>query len=491
VNANVQRLILACVAAAAVAVAAAAWFSDGHIRPELGGFVGLCFWTGLTLIGSLLPVRLPKGTVVSVSAAPVMATVVLGGPFAAAIVAAFGTTDGREIRGLAAAFTGRRGDPEFRDQVPWYGTLFNHASVVLSVVAGGWLYEVVLGASSDLGAIATFVAFAGLLMASAVFYLLNGLLAILAVSARTGAAVGTIWAQDLGGIAFNFGGLAPLAWLMAEIFLLPEGAGWWATPLFVIPLVTTRLALNRYVETRELFEQTIGALANAVDARDRYTRGHSGRVSHIAEAMCRVMKLPESEIEKIKWAGLLHDVGKIGVRDNVLLKEGPLDKEERRLMNQHPTIGAEIVSPARSLSAEAPLIHAHHEWFNGSGYPSGTEAFDIPLGARILSVADAYEAMTSPRPYRKTPLTHEVAVGELEKFAGIQFDPEIVPVLVNLDRSILDRPAYSDDELPTMMHAPDPRDRDASAETTGAPPADVTPADSPPSRPMLASDDVP
>ena len=170
-----------------------------------------------------------------------------------------------------------------------------------------------------------------------------------------------------------------------------------------------------------------------------------------------MMRLPETEIERIKWAGLLHDIGKIGIRDNVLLKEGPLDKSERILMNQHPTIGAEIVAPASQLSSEAPLIRAHHEWINGSGYPDGREALDIPRGARILTIADAYEAMTSSRPYRKTPLTHEQAVDQLEKFSGIQFDPEIVPILVGLDRSILDRPPDRPDELPTMLHPPPTR----------------------------------
>jgi putative nucleotidyltransferase with HDIG domain len=285
---------------------------------------------------------------------------------------------------------------------------------------------------------------------------------------------------------------------MAQVFTLPNGVGWWATPLFVVPLFTTRLAYHRYVETRELFEQTIGALANAVDARDKYTRGHSNRVSHIAEAMCRVMKLPEPEIEKIKWAGLLHDVGKIGIRDDILLKEGPLDRGERVLMNQHPSIGAEIVAPASQLTAEAPLIRAHHEWFNGSGYPDGVEALDIPLGARILTIADAYEAMTSSRPYRKRALTHEIAIAELEKYAGIQFDPTIVPVLVGLGRDILDRPPENPDELPTMLHAQDPRDapdepdETDAAETTAAA-SQVTPPDpegTPPSRPLLASDDV-
>jgi putative nucleotidyltransferase with HDIG domain len=253
----------------------------------------------------------------------------------------------------------------------------------------------------------------------------------------------------------------------------------------VVPLFTTRLAYHRYVETRELFEQTIGALANAVDARDKYTRGHSGRVSNIAEAMARVMKIPETEIEVIKWAGLLHDVGKIGIRDSILLKPGPLDKDERVLMNQHPTIGAEIVAPARQLAAEAPLIKAHHEWINGSGYPDGLEALDIPLGARIMTIADAYEAMTSSRPYRTTPLSHEQAVAELEKYAGIQFDADIVPVLVNLDRDILDRPPDRADELPTMLHAPDPRDRPRAAPAAAMVKQPQTQA-----RPLLASDDV-
>jgi putative nucleotidyltransferase with HDIG domain len=282
---------------------------------------------------------------------------------------------------------------------------------------------------------------------------------------------------------------------MAQVFLLPNGIGWWATALFVIPLFTTRLAYHRYVETRQLFEQTIGALANAVDARDRYTRGHSNRVSHITEAMCRVMRLPESDIEKITWAGLLHDVGKIGIRDNILLKPGPLNREERILMNQHPTIGAEIVAPASQLAPEAPLIRAHHEWINGSGYPDGLEYADIPIGARVMTIADAYEAMTSSRPYRLTPLSHEQAIAELEKYSGLQFDPEIVPVLVGLDRSILDRPPERPDELPTMLHQED-LVRAAVGATAGSSAASgdesaATDEGSLTTRPALASDDAP
>jgi putative nucleotidyltransferase with HDIG domain len=373
-----------------------------------------------------------------------MASIVLGGPFAAAIIAAIGTTDSRELA--------RR--------IPWYGTVFNHSAIVLAIVLAGALYEAGQQLASQVtGPASAALGFGSCVLAGIVLYAINWSLSIVAVSARTGVRMRAVWAQDVGGVAANLLGLVPLAWLMAQIFQLPNGVGWWATPLFVVPLFTTRLAYHRYVETRDLFEQTIGALAKAVDARDKYTRGHSGRVSHIAEQMCRVMRLPEGDIDVIKWAGLLHDVGKIGVRDNVLLKEGPLTRDERILMNQHPVIGAEIVQPASQLAKESPLIRAHHEWFNGSGYPDGLEALDIPLGARILGVADSYEAMTSARPYRKVPLTHEQAVAELEKYAGIQFDPEIVPVLIGLDREILDRHPERDDELPTMLGQSDPRDQ--------------------------------
>lgn len=464
-TASVRLLIGLTVAAAALTLAAVTVISP--IRSDIGGPMGIVYWIALTLVASALPVRLPTGTVASVSFAPLMASIVLGGPTAGAIVAAIGTTDSRELRG----------------NVPWYGTLFNHSALVISAVLAGVPYELFHQAASRLEPLpASLFLFGGLLVAGLVYSLISATLAVIAVSLRTGASMRTVLARDIRAIAPNLLGLAPLGWLMAQVFLLPDGVGWWATALFVIPLFTTRLAYHRYVETRELFEQTIGALANAVDARDRYTRGHSNRVSHITEAMCRVMQLPENDIEKIKWAGLLHDVGKIGIRDNILLKPGPLSRDERVLMNQHPTIGAEIVAPARSLAPEAPLIRAHHEWVNGSGYPDGLEYADIPLGSRIMTIADAYEAMTSSRPYRLTALTHEQAVAELEKYSGLQFDPEIVPILLGLDRSILDRQPERPDDLPTMLR---------QDELQPEPPALSPPEGSPPPRPALASEDAP
>jgi len=466
---NYLRLQIALQVAAATVLVAAA-IALFPVRPEIGGAAGIVFWVCLTLVASALPIQLPAGSKVSVSSAPILAAIVLGGPAVGAIVGVLGSFEVRELR--------------FR--IPWYATLNNHAIIAGPAVVGGAIYDAASRIGLDGSSASGLQSVAAIAAAGITYNTLNNLLSAVIVSIRSGQSLSSIWSQDLRIITTNVVALVPLAWLMSQVFQLPGGVGWWATLLFVLPLFTTRLAYSRYVETRELFEQTIGALANAVDARDRYTRGHSQRVSHISEAMCRVMGLSEPEIENIKWAGLLHDIGKIGIRDNVLLKPGPLDREERILMNQHPTIGAEIVAPAHQLNAEAPLIRYHHEWFNGSGYPEGIEALDIPLGARILTVADAYEAMTSSRPYRLTPLTHEQAVGELEKFTGIQFDPEIVPVLVGLDREILDRPPDKPDELPTMLRADDPRDRpraekpDEQAGEQAAPDSDLAAIMGPP-----------
>jgi putative nucleotidyltransferase with HDIG domain len=145
------------------------------------------------------------------------------------------------------------------------------------------------------------------------------------------------------------------------------------------------------------------------------------------------MRLGEADLEALEWGGLLHDVGKIGVPDNVLLKQERLNKEERMLMNAHPVLGAQIIQPVTRLSRELPIIRHHHEWYNGSGYPDRLIGDEIPLLARILHCADAFEAMTAQRPYRMTPLTSEQALGELRKFAGIQFDPVVVDAFVRTD----------------------------------------------------------
>lgn len=389
------------------------------MRPEIAAaepatgpsvFAGLVFWIVVTLLASAFPVRMPRGTIVSVSTAPIIAAAALGGPVAAGWVALIGTTEVRELKG----------------RVPWYGSLFNHAGIVLPALVCGYTIEIIGSVSMD-----PVMAFVATIIGAVLYISLNVVITAASVSLRDGLDFRLVLIGDARGYTVSLFALAPLAWLMAELYqLLPGGTRVWATLLFALPLYTTRDAQRRFVEMREMFTQTIGALAEAVDKRDPTTSMHSRRVMMIASDIGQVLHCNEAEMEALEWGGLLHDVGKIGVPDHVLLKADRLTKDERTIMNSHPVLGAQIISPVTKLAPELPIIRHHHEWYNGSGYPDRLIGEEIPKLARILHVADAFEAMTAKRPYRMTPLTAEQALGELRKFAGIQFDPEVVDAFV-------------------------------------------------------------
>jgi putative nucleotidyltransferase with HDIG domain len=198
----------------------------------------------------------------------------------------------------------------------------------------------------------------------------------------------------------------------------------------------TKQLANKHTELRNAYVQTIGALANAVDAKDTYTRGHSERVGVYASKIAREMGFTKEFIERVYIVGLLHDVGKIGIRDAVITKPDRLTPEEFEEIKAHPEIGAKILEPVDFLADVAPCVRHHHEWFDGSdrGYPWRLRGEMIPLPSRIILVADTVEAMTSDRPYRKAmPL--EVVCTELDKYSGTQFDP----VCTRACLSILDR----------------------------------------------------
>ncbi|MBI3747855.1 MAG: HD-GYP domain-containing protein [Chloroflexi bacterium] len=375
--------------------------------------LGLVFWTVVELVASALPVKLPHGTYQAVGLAPLVAAMTLGGPAVGGWVAAIGSTETREIRG----------------GVPWYGTLVNHAGIVLPIVIGGMVRVAIASILSPGGETSVTVDFASSVAGAMVFFVLNTAIAGGVVALRTGQSIDAVLAGDSRDTAFNSIGLAPIGWLMAVVYSIQ----WWATLLFALPLYTTRMAARRFVEMREMFTQTIGALAAAVDKRDPYTARHSENVKKIAVDIGQVMHVSDSELEALEWGGLLHDVGKIGVPDDVLKKPERLTRAERMVMNSHPVLGAEIIAPVDKLAAELPIIRHHHEWYNGSGYPDRLIGDEIPKLARILHVADAFEAMTAARPYRMTPLSTEEALAELRKFAGVQFDPEVVDAFVKTD----------------------------------------------------------
>jgi len=179
------------------------------------------------------------------------------------------------------------------------------------------------------------------------------------------------------------------------------------------------------------FSETIQGFAMAIEAKDRYTIGHSERVARIALEICRGLGLSEDETGRIFQAALLHDIGKIGIRYEELNKPEKLTPKEYEMFKLHPVIGKKILQPITFLQDILPLIYHHHEQYDGSGYPDGLRGEEIPLGARILAVADTYDAMTSDRPYRPA-LSHEVAIEELKRCSGTQFDPKIVNAFIKM-----------------------------------------------------------
>lgn len=367
----------------------------------------------MTLVASAVPVYLPRGINASVNSAPLIAAIFdtqLVNPFAALWIALLGTIQLRDIR----------------RELAWYGTLYNRSSNVLAVL-GAWLILAVTR-EAGIGGDDPLQILAQILLVGLAYTLINQLLAVSAASIRTRTAFPRVWASSISHVWTGLVALIPMGWLMGEVSVK---VGLWAAGLFMMPLLLARYSFSKYAETRDLFFGTVSALSQAIDAKDGFTRGHADRVSRIAGAIARELRLSESAIEQIELAGLLHDIGKIGVEDRILMKPIRLEADEQELMRRHPIYGASILEPSAALRPLVPLVLHHHENYDGSGYPEGLKGEQIPLGSRIIIVADAYEAMTSDRIYRKA-IGHTRAMEQLVKYKGVQFDPGAVRALEQL-----------------------------------------------------------
>lgn len=189
--------------------------------------------------------------------------------------------------------------------------------------------------------------------------------------------------------------------------------------------------LELFNDLQSFYFEMIQTLASALDAKDSYTHDHADRAGKYAKMIAEEMNLPSMIVKYIEYAALLHDIGKIGISDTILLKKGKLNDDELKIIKQHPIIGYKIILPVQYLYPIAPLVLYHHERYDGTGYPEGLSGEEIPLGARIVAVIDAFDAMTSDRPYRKAPSV-KVAISELKKGSGKQFDPKIVKIFLDI-----------------------------------------------------------
>jgi putative nucleotidyltransferase with HDIG domain len=244
-------------------------------------------------------------------------------------------------------------------------------------------------------------------------------------------------------LPFQVAAIGIIAILIAVVYAQAP----WQTLLVLIPAVGVHLTLRGYTKLRRETQRTLETLVHMLHEHNPYTAEHSEEVADLAEKIAREMALPEDQVEIIRTAARVHDIGKVAIPDSILNKHGPLDESERHLINQHTIIGFNLLKNLEMYSEAAQLVKYEHERWDGTGYPEGLKGDQIPLGARIIHVADVYHALTSDRPYRESqglPRHYEPAeaVRIIQSQSGRQFDPTVVEALVRVISDELQEPLW-------------------------------------------------
>ncbi len=301
----------------------------------------------------------------------------------------------------------------------WYKKVFNVTMVVVVYAILVAAYAVISdGDSIPLNSVADILAVLFIVLAG---YILNSIMVSLVVALSRNDPFSHVWQRNYSDVSLHHLMSAPLG----AAFALLWNVNPLTSVLVVAPLFIVRSAFKFMTDLRRQTKEALLALADALDARDRSTSQHSARVSQYARRIAVHLNLGASEVETITTAARLHDLGKIGIDNRYLYKPSSLSPEEERDFRRHPTIGAEITERFPLFEQGSKLIHRHHEHYNGKGYPDGLAGEEIPLGSRILAVADAYDAMTSDRPYREA-MSSQQALQTLVEKSGTQFDPRVV-----------------------------------------------------------------
>lgn len=373
---------------------------EEFLRPD---WSGAAFFSLLYLVSELLLVKLPKGGTVSFGFAVDIAALLVFGPFFASLLSIAGIVG----RAISTGFS-------------LIKSIFNMSLTFLTLSVSGFVYSILGGVYFDFDLSRDILP----LVAAALTYLLiNASFSTLIVAIANNLRFRNTWQANIKWAVPSFITLAPQGYLMAVVYKYLGVPG---ASFFFIPLFLARYSFNQYIRTKDAHVSVVQALATALEAKDPYTKGHSDRVAHYTDLISQQLELPEDFVEELHQAAAMHDIGKIGVPEEILNKPAKLSDTEYDLIKNHPNIGSKILTEVDFLSSIANVICYHHEWFNGSrGYPGELSGMEIPLGARILMVADCYDAMTSDRPYRGA-LSHWEAVNELVKGSGTQFDPVIV-----------------------------------------------------------------
>jgi len=388
-------------------------------RLEIREIPYLLFWIFLGALFESLPIYYAKGRTVSVTFAITLAAQLSHGVYFAAIVAAF--------TAILAIFKDSKGTYKHLFNLPISVSLINLSNYTISMFLAGWFYHYLERIWSSFSSIPV-MPIATLAYVILVF-LLNSLIMSLYTSLMTDNPFlktwvsGTLWALP------NFIAIAPIGFFIYKMYFLPSGI------IYIImllgPLLLARYSFKLYLDSKEQYYNIIQTLTAAIEAKDKYTEGHSRRVAYYVEKIAEKMKLSHRRIEFLKVAALLHDIGKIGIEDSILRKPGKLTSDEWEKIQQHPHIGIRILDEVAFTSEIKDAILHHHERYSGGGYPDALDGSRVSINAFILGAADAYDAMTSTRPYRKA-LSRREAIDVLKKEKGSQFHPRVADILISI-----------------------------------------------------------
>ncbi|MFD3157877.1 HD-GYP domain-containing protein [Haloimpatiens sp. FM7330] len=297
-----------------------------------------------------------------------------------------------------------------------YKRIFNGSAYSISLTAASIIYNKFSIYFADIKLLEFNVI--GIIIAILFYIIIDTLIFFILMSIIEGKSLLKLLCENTWAI-LNIIAISPIGIMIAIIY---KHYGGFAVILFFGPLLLARYSFKLYVDMRHMYFETIKSLSNAVEAKDRYTNGHSYRVADYAVGIARTMGLSEYKIEKIKIAAILHDIGKIGIPDTILNKPARLEDNEFLQIKEHPEIGSKILSEVKNLSDVMVIIKCHHERFDGKGYPEGRKEEEIPLESHIIAIADAYDAMTSDRPYRKA-MDKSKAIDIISQEVGKQFHP--------------------------------------------------------------------
>jgi len=387
-----------------------------YLTPSLPSFsntwLAILFFLTISIFAEFIPVDLPVGGVISIGFPIDFVLILVYGPALAMLITALGALIGEIIE----------------RKVAWYKIIFNTSQYALTAGIAGIAYQ---QAGGVVGAQNIFRFILPATICALTYCVVNITLFVMVVSFAQNVRITTIWRTNIKETIPSYIAEAPMGFLMAIVYIEVGIVG---ILLFFLPLLLARRSFELYTKMRKVYLDTIRALAAAIDAKDPYTKGHSERVAEMSLALAQELNLSDRDIENIEYTALLHDIGKIGIADNILGKDSSLTNKEFDKIKEHTIMGAKIIEPVDFLKNSYKAIYHHHERFNGDGYPDGIKEKDIPLFARIIAVADAYDAMSSDRPYRKK-LNKDKILKELKNQSGKQFDPKVVKALF----SVLDR----------------------------------------------------